>query len=560
MIKTRKRVIISGMIFIILMGILAVFISYSLEKRAQGVSIDSTSDVSAGATRIDREDFNAHFTLGGAVGQRYLDGGAFNPMGPALTDEQTKAKYDESTGIITLTPNRNDWAGNFTLNDRISTQQPFVLKGAVYLGDRTDSDWRDADWGANGGTPSGGADGIGFAFHPEDVGHVGFTGANLGIGGLKGAIGYKFDTYWNTPQQSDADDNHRLGWDADPGNKGAHTGNPFGAFVETTSSPIPAGQPLLDSGRNAPFNTEAGFAVADWNQIAWFDTSKLLQSSGDNRREEIGDPYQGTERRTVDNYGYDANENKPANERDNTRGFIDVIYKYEPNSLQNGHGLLKVYMAQGYVVNANSANTITQEDKVYDLLGQKEITSSDSLALAVSASTGAFRNLQQFRFDYFEYSGVKRLSIDKKWDDNANYMGMRPDEIKVQLWASLEATNELPAVRQPYKEPVSISAANDWHYMVDNLPQYNDQGREIFYDVTELPVSGYQSHVQDITATGDHSDLQFEIDNSLANPLTLSGGKIWLDDGAVDSRPSQISVQLWRNDNGVERQVKFGEL
>ena len=51
-------------------------------------------------------------------------------------------------------------------------------------------------------------------------------------------------------------------------------------------------------------------------------------------------------------------------------------------------------------------NALTDSGINYDLIGQKQIESSDSLALAVSASTGAFRNLQQFRFDSFEYSAV----------------------------------------------------------------------------------------------------------------------------------------------------------
>ena len=191
----------------------------ALQTNVPSLENPNQSDVSTGATILERSDFNDNFTLSGNVGMRYQVGGAFNPVGPSLTEEEIKARYDEETGIVTLTPNRNDWSGNFTLNNRISTENPFKLKGAIYLGDRTDADFRDTDYYANGGTPSGGADGIGFAFHPEEVGKVGFTGANMGIGGLKGAIGYKFDTYWNTAQQSPEDDNHRLGWEGDPGKK-----------------------------------------------------------------------------------------------------------------------------------------------------------------------------------------------------------------------------------------------------------------------------------------------------------------------------------------------------
>lgn len=389
----------------------------------------------------------------------------FNSFGPALTDDEMKARYDEETGIITLTPNRNDWSGNFTLNNRISTEQSFKLKGAIYLGDRTDEDWRDENTVENGGTPSGGADGIGFAFHPEEIGKVGFTGANMGVGGLKGAIGYKFDTYWNTAQQSNEDDNHCLGWEYDPGDKTPHQGNPFGAFIQTTTEPTPANTPLLDTGRVVPFATNAGFGVADWNQVAWLDTTKILQNSGASRRTEIGDdsdgnPVQGAIRRQTSDYGYDANDNlSSGSTKDNTTGFQNVIYDYKPGN--SGKRTLRIYLLHGITTNPIVSGALTEDNNIYDLIGQKEIDSSDSLALAVSGSTGTFRNLQQFRFDSFKYSAVKRLTIDKTWDDDSNINGLRPDTIEVQIWANLKATNNKEEVRLPYKPPIEIRATDN---------------------------------------------------------------------------------------------------
>ncbi|MCT0451829.1 Cna B-type domain-containing protein [Lactococcus cremoris] len=558
----KKRVAIATFIALIFVSFFTISSIQDNQTNAAELSSTRSIDVETGATTLNRCDFNDNFTLSGTVGMRYQVGGAFNPTGPALTDEQTKARYDAETGIITLTPNRNDWSGNFTLNNRISTEQPFKLKGAIYLGDRTDADWRDTDVGENGGTPSGGADGIGFAFHPEEVGSVGFTGANMGIGGLKGAIGYKFDTYWNTPQQSNDDDNHRLGWEIDPENKGAHLGNPFGSFIETTTTPTAANSPLLNSGRTVTFSTEAGFAVGDWSQIAWLDTSKILQNSGVNRRIEIGDdntgnPVQGSNRRETPDYGYDANELLSPSEKDNTTGFQNVIYDYQPDGA--GKGILKIYLLHGVTTNPIGPNALTDSGINYDLIGQKQIESSDSLALAVSASTGAFRNLQQFRFDSFEYSAVKRLTIDKTWDDNNNANGIRHDTVEVQVWDNLKATSNKEEARLPYKTPIKITSTDNWHYVYDNLPKYNNEGREIFYDVTELPVAGYESTYQRMN-DDEVSDIHIEISNKTQNPLNISGEKIWLDEGDTDSRPDHITIQLWRKDNNQERQVKFNEL
>ncbi|MDU0408743.1 Collagen adhesin [Lactococcus lactis] len=151
---------------------------------------------------------------------------------------------------------------------------------------------------------------------------------------------------------------------------------------------------------------------------------------------------------------------------------------------------------------------MTEKGIVYDLIGQKEIDSTDSLALAVSASTGAFRNLQQFRFDSFEYSAVKRLTIDKIWEDESDINGLRPDTIEVQVWANLKATNNKEEVRLPYKTPIEIRATDNWTYVYDNLPKYNNEGREIFYDVTEIPVAGYESTSQRLNDEND-SEIQF---------------------------------------------------
>ncbi len=84
---------------------------------------------------------------------------------------------------------------------------------------------------------------------------------------------------------------------------------------------------FLDSGRVVPFATDAGFGVADWNQVAWLDTSKILQNSGVSRRGEIGDdidgnPVQGESRRLISDYGYDANDDLlSGSTKDDTTGF-----------------------------------------------------------------------------------------------------------------------------------------------------------------------------------------------------------------------------------------------
>lgn len=129
-------------------------------------------------------------------------------------DLQGTASYDAASGIVTLTEDARQQVGNFTLNDEISLKDSFKLVGAVNLGTKLDTE--------------GGADGIGVAFHAGAPSDIGQPGGSIGIGGLKDALGFKLDTYWNAASDTIEEDPYPAG--ASP------FGNPYGAFVRTASS------------------------------------------------------------------------------------------------------------------------------------------------------------------------------------------------------------------------------------------------------------------------------------------------------------------------------------
>lgn len=108
---------------------------------------------------VDQDNFTQYFDLNGS------------------------ATYDKPTGIVTVTPDKNDQVGNFALKPKIDASTNFTLLGQVNLGNRTSA--------------TGGADGIGFAFHNGNSTDIGNAGDNLGIGGLIDALGLKLDTWHN---------------------------------------------------------------------------------------------------------------------------------------------------------------------------------------------------------------------------------------------------------------------------------------------------------------------------------------------------------------------------
>ena len=91
--------------------------------------------------------------------------------------------YDLSTYTQTLTPDKGSQAGNVTLMTKVDMSQNFTFTGKINLGNKAQN--------------RGGADGVGFLFHPGDTSVVGAPGGAAGIGGVKGAFGFKLDTYYN---------------------------------------------------------------------------------------------------------------------------------------------------------------------------------------------------------------------------------------------------------------------------------------------------------------------------------------------------------------------------
>ncbi|WP_313309994.1 lectin-like domain-containing protein [Lactococcus taiwanensis] len=78
--------------------------------------------------------------------------------------------YDTTTYTQTLTSNTVNQSGNVTLKTKIDMAEDFSFTGLVNLGDKSSA--------------QGGADGIGFLFHPGNTNDVGSTGAGLGIASL----------------------------------------------------------------------------------------------------------------------------------------------------------------------------------------------------------------------------------------------------------------------------------------------------------------------------------------------------------------------------------------
>ena len=367
--------------------------------------VQPMADNTAVLTNVTKDNFNDYFSLNGS------------------------ATYNQTTGIVTITPDENDKVGNFSLKSKIDMNSSFTLTGQVNLGNKTSS--------------QGGADGIGFAFHNGNTTDVGNAGGNLGIAGLQDAIGFKLDTWHNdnfTPQatvpgaQVSSTDSNGFGWSADP--SGSEYPQ-FGGFVTTSNQEIQA----IDKN-----SYQRWWAETDTSSV-----QKLKDNDLDNN-------------------------------------FHDFVASYD--------GATRV-LTISYT--ETDGNTLTWT-KTID-------SSSQAMALIVSASTGGAKNLQQFKitsFDFNQAATVNVKYVDTKGNQIAQSEVTYPNGPNVN-GAYSTTQLDIPGYTFIKMGDGSLSASG-------TLTQAGDNGT-VTYVYTKNPVAG-----GDVTAK--YVD---ENGNPIANNVISSG-------------------------------------
>ena len=132
---------------------------------------------------------------------------------------------------------------------------------------------------------------------------------------------------------------------------------------------------------------------------------------------------------------------------------------------------------------------------------------------------------------------VTQVKVTKKWDDANNQDGLRPKEIRVQLYAGDEKLGK----------EVVLSADNKWTHTFEKLAE-KANGQDIHYSVKEVDVpEGYtvteeSKEKGDVVLTNTHTPSTVDI------PVM----KIWADNDNQDGlRPAKITVNLYANGEKV---------
>lgn len=123
-------------------------------------------------------------------------------------------------------------------------------------------------------------------------------------------------------------------------------------------------------------------------------------------------------------------------------------------------------------------------------------------------------------------------TVSKVWEDGNNQDGLRPSAITVILTGD-----------DGSRRVKSVSAAENWTTMFENLPKNQNHGQSIQYTVSEAFVSGYTDRV---TQNGDN----YTITNTHTPATTeLFATKTWKDNGNNDGmRPDEITVTAHGSD------------
>lgn len=134
-----------------------------------------------------------------------------------------------------------------------------------------------------------------------------------------------------------------------------------------------------------------------------------------------------------------------------------------------------------------------------------------------------------------EYTDEKTsVTVTKKWEDNNNQDGVRPDSIQVELLKDGIGSNEI----------ITLNENNSWTYTWDNLNKYKN-GVIINYTVDEVSVpTGYQKDVSNVTTQEMINETAYLITNTHETEKTnIEVTKVW-NHGINTDIPDKAEIKL----------------
>ena len=137
-----------------------------------------------------------------------------------------------------------------------------------------------------------------------------------------------------------------------------------------------------------------------------------------------------------------------------------------------------------------------------------------------------------------------QVTVTKKWNDDNDRDGKRPDEITVQLQKKVgDDWVDVP----DQTATITPDAEGNWTHTFENLPK-NENGQPIEYSVKEV-LDADTDELYDSSLTGDMENGFTIINTYEPETIELKGSKTWEDANNQDGiRPESITVHLYADD------------
>ncbi len=133
---------------------------------------------------------------------------------------------------------------------------------------------------------------------------------------------------------------------------------------------------------------------------------------------------------------------------------------------------------------------------------------------------------------------ITNIFGSKTWNDGNNADRKRPTSIVIHLFAG-----------ETEIDNVTVTAAENWEWSFTGLPKYDKNNKKINYHITEDPVYGYDTEIEDTEENPDGYKIDV-INTELTN---INGSKTWNDGDNVDGkRPLAIVIHLFAGETEID--------
>lgn len=134
------------------------------------------------------------------------------------------------------------------------------------------------------------------------------------------------------------------------------------------------------------------------------------------------------------------------------------------------------------------------------------------------------------------------VTVAKKWVDDNNRDGVRPDKVIVRLLANGEKTDQM----------LELTAGNKWTGTFDKL-FVNENGQPVKYTVSEDAVAKYTAGVTGDAASG------FTVTNThTPNTVSVKVTKVWVDrDDVYQVRPDKVTIHLLADGEKTDKTLEL---